>query len=87
VACCGGGGSDGVPNTGGCGHGEYHVCADPEKYGSWDDTHPTEVVYKVIADGLLRGSYTQPPIAITTNSCPQLTSVISSVGNKTLPDL
>jgi phospholipase/lecithinase/hemolysin len=86
VACCGEGSSYGV--SGGCGYGEYQVCADPEKYGSWDGIHPTEVVYKVIADGMLRGSYTQPPIATTTtNSCVELTAVVSSIGKKSLSDL
>uniref|UniRef100_A0ACD5VJ71 Uncharacterized protein n=1 Tax=Avena sativa TaxID=4498 RepID=A0ACD5VJ71_AVESA len=87
VACCGGGGSYGVSMTGGCGYGEYKVCDDPEKYGSWDGFHPSEAAYKVIADGLLRGPYTQPPIATTTNSCPRLTKVASSVEYKVLYDL
>ncbi|CAM0946689.1 unnamed protein product [Alopecurus aequalis] len=84
VACCGEG-TYGVP--GGCGVGEYKVCDDPQKYGYWDGIHPTEVVYKIIAEGLLRGSYTQPPIATTTNSCPQLSEIVSSVEYKAIYDL
>ncbi|XP_051225210.1 GDSL esterase/lipase At1g28570 [Lolium perenne] len=87
VACCGGEGFYGVSETGGCGYGEYKVRDDPEKYGSWDGFHPSEAVYKAIANGLLRGPYTQPPIATTTNSCPQLTEIVSSFENKVLSDL
>jgi hypothetical protein len=87
VACCGGEGSYGVSTTAGCGFGEYMVCDDPQKYGSWDGLHPSEAVYEAIANGLLRGSYTQPPISTTTNSCPQLNEVISSVEYKVLSDL
>jgi hypothetical protein len=87
VACCGGEGFYGVSETGGCGYGEYKVRDDPEKYGSWDGFHPSEAVYKAIANGLLRGPYTQPPITTTTNSCPQLTEIVSSFENKALSDL
>ncbi|KAL5222478.1 hypothetical protein ABZP36_027191 [Zizania latifolia] len=87
VACCGGGGPYGVSPTARCGYGEYKVCDDPQKYGSWDGFHPSEAAYKAIAIGLLRGSYTQPPIATTTNSCPQLTELGSSIEYKVLYDL
>uniref|UniRef100_A0ACD5VJN4 Uncharacterized protein n=1 Tax=Avena sativa TaxID=4498 RepID=A0ACD5VJN4_AVESA len=83
VACCGGGETYGVSSAR-CGRGEYKVCDDPQKYGSWDGLHPSEAAYKVIADGLLRGSYTHPPIA---NSCPQLTEMVSSAEFKVLYDL
>ncbi|KQK08977.1 hypothetical protein BRADI_2g45220v3 [Brachypodium distachyon] len=89
VACCGGGEEPyGVSRAAGCGHGEYKVCSDPQKYGSWDGFHPTEAVYKAIADGLLRGPYTQPAIFTTTGSCRQLAEHVSSVEyNKVLYDL
>jgi hypothetical protein len=87
VACCGGEGFYGVSTTVSCGYGEYQLCDDPQKYGSWDGFHPSEAVYKVIANGLLRGSYTQPPIANDTNSCPQLTGIVSSDEYKALYDL
>uniref|UniRef100_A0A0D9V3K3 GDSL esterase/lipase n=1 Tax=Leersia perrieri TaxID=77586 RepID=A0A0D9V3K3_9ORYZ len=87
VACCGGGGPYGVSRSAGCGIGEFNVCDDPGKYGSWDGFHPSEAAYKAIATGLLSGSYTQPPIAATTNSCPQLMELNSSVEYKALYDL
>jgi hypothetical protein len=70
-----------------CGNGEYMLCDDPRKYGSWDGLHPSEAVYKVIANGLLRGSYTQPPIANSTNSCLQLPETGSSDEENVLYDL
>ncbi|BAS73437.1 Os01g0650100, partial [Oryza sativa Japonica Group] len=82
AACCGGGGPYGVSETARCGHGEYKVCDDPQLYGSWDDYHPSEAVFKAIAIGLLRGSYTQAPLA-----CPQITELGSSVEYKVLYDL
>uniref|UniRef100_A0A0E0JLT2 GDSL esterase/lipase n=1 Tax=Oryza punctata TaxID=4537 RepID=A0A0E0JLT2_ORYPU len=87
VACCGGGGPYGVSETARCGHGEYKVCDDPQLCGSWDGYHPSEAVFKAIAIGLLRGSYTQPPLATTTISCPQITELGSSVEYKVLYDL
>ena len=68
TACCGGGGPYGVSGTARCGYGEYKVCDDPQKFGSWDGFHPSEAAYKGIAIGLLQGSYTQPPIVSITNS-------------------
>jgi phospholipase/lecithinase/hemolysin len=52
-SCCGNGT---VP----CGRPGCSVCNDPSTYGSWDGTHPTEAVYKVIADGVLHGPYASP---------------------------
>jgi len=82
VACCGGEGSHGVSPAVACGYGEYKVCDNPDKYGSWDGFHPSEAAYKAIAMGLLRGTYTQPSIASTTSSCPKLTELASSVEYK-----
>ncbi|XBI28010.1 hypothetical protein VPH35_052338 [Triticum aestivum] len=82
AACCGGGGPYGVSMTARCGYGEYKVCDDPQKYGSWDGFHPSEAAYKGIAIGLLRGTYTQPSISTTISSCPQLTELGSSVEYK-----
>ncbi|XBI64806.1 hypothetical protein VPH35_044834 [Triticum aestivum] len=87
AACCGGGGPYGVSMTARCGYGEYKVCDDPQKYGSWDGFHPSEAAYKGIAIGLLRGTYTQPSISTTISSCPQLTELGSSVEYKVLYDL
>ncbi|XP_037411190.1 GDSL esterase/lipase At1g28600-like [Triticum dicoccoides] len=87
VACCGVEGPYGVSVTTKCGHGEYKVCDNPQKYASWDGLHPTETSYRAIADGLLRGPYTQPPIATTKNSCSKLTELVSSAKYKVLYDL
>jgi len=87
VACCGGEGTYGVSPAVACGYGEYKVCDNPDKYGSWDGFHPSEAAYKAIAMGLLRGTYTQPSIASTTSSCPKLTELTSSVEYKVLYDL
>ncbi|PWZ32002.1 GDSL esterase/lipase [Zea mays] len=87
VACCGGEGPYGVSLSTACGYGDYKVCDNPDKYGSWDGFHPSEAAYKAIAMGLLRGTYTQPSIASTTSSCPQLTELGSSVEYKVLYDL
>ncbi|PUZ55577.1 hypothetical protein GQ55_5G223600 [Panicum hallii var. hallii] len=82
VACCGGEGTYGVSPALACGYGEYKVCDNPDKYGSWDGFHPSEAAYKAIAMGLLRGTYTQPSIASTTSSCSKLTELASSVEYK-----
>ncbi|XP_044974606.1 GDSL esterase/lipase At1g28600-like isoform X1 [Hordeum vulgare subsp. vulgare] len=87
MACCGVEGPYGVSITTKCGHGEYKVCNNPQNYASWDGLHPTETSYRVIADGLLRGPYTQPPIATTTNSCSKLTELVSSAEYKVLYNL
>ncbi|TVU35747.1 hypothetical protein EJB05_17650 [Eragrostis curvula] len=86
VACCSGG-LFGVSATAGCGYGDYKVCDNPEKYGSWDGIHPSEATYKAIARGLLEGTYTQPPISTTTSSCPQLVELGYSAEYKALYDL
>jgi hypothetical protein len=79
VACCGAAGPYGVSLTEHCGQGEYKLCDDPQNFGSWDGIHPTEAIYETIANGLLRGSYTKPPISTTTNSCGRPTELSSSV--------
>lgn len=87
VGCCGGEGPYGVSPGTRCGFGEYKLCDNPEKYGSWDVFHPSESTYRTIAAGLLLGSYTQPSIASTTSSCPQLMELGSSAEYKPLYDL
>ncbi|KAM0904665.1 hypothetical protein ACQ4PT_017873 [Festuca glaucescens] len=87
VACCGGAGPYGVSLTERCGQGEYNLCDDPQNYGSWDGIHPTEATNEAIVNGLLRGSYTKPPISTTTNSCGRPTELFSSVEYKVIYDV
>ncbi|CAO2191248.1 unnamed protein product [Urochloa humidicola] len=75
VACCAGGDPNNLTSNLRCGRGEYSLCHNPEKYGSWDGIHPSEAMYKAIAMGLLRGSYMQPPFATTANSCTHLREI------------
>ncbi|CAL4948434.1 unnamed protein product [Urochloa decumbens] len=86
VACCGGGDPYGVTPNVTCGRGEYKLCNNPGKYGSWDGMHPSEAMYKGIAMGLLRGSYMQPTFATIANSCPHLSELGFSLGYKPLRD-
>ncbi|TVU35780.1 hypothetical protein EJB05_17683 [Eragrostis curvula] len=87
VACCGGKGPYGVASGSGCGYGDYKVCDDPDKYGSWDALHPTEAVYMAIAMSLLQGSHAQPPFATIAESCPRLTGLRSFAEHKVLDNM
>ncbi|XP_057764370.1 GDSL esterase/lipase At1g28570-like [Salvia miltiorrhiza] len=42
--------------------GGAKACKDPSQYVSWDGLHLTEAAYRVIAKGLIKQSYTIPPI-------------------------
>ncbi|XP_054788524.1 GDSL esterase/lipase At5g14450-like [Prosopis cineraria] len=48
-------------------------CEDPSSYISWDGVHYTEAANRWIADRILNGSFSDPPIAIT-HSCHELGS-------------
>ncbi|XP_020705738.1 GDSL esterase/lipase At5g45910 [Dendrobium catenatum] len=62
--CCGGGGPYNFNVTARCGHPGSHACVDPSDYVSWDGIHLTEAAYHHIADGLLKGSFTDLPLMI-----------------------
>ncbi|KAJ4787931.1 GDSL esterase/lipase [Rhynchospora pubera] len=47
----------------GCGDKQSSVCADPLKSISWDGVHLTEASYHAIADGIIDGPYTDPPLS------------------------
>lgn len=40
-------------------------CNDPSKYISWDGLHYTEAANKWVADQILDGSLSDPPIPLT----------------------
>ncbi|XP_078170229.1 GDSL esterase/lipase At1g28600-like [Carex rostrata] len=63
MACCGAKGPYNCSSTATCGNPGFTVCSDPSKYVSWDGLHMTEAANKVIAHGVLRGSYSSPPIS------------------------
>ena len=61
-ACCGGGGPYNFNYTARCGHIGSKPCKDPSTYANWDGVHLTEAAYSHIATGLLKGTFTSPPI-------------------------
>ncbi|KAF3325214.1 GDSL esterase/lipase [Carex littledalei] len=65
MACCGAKGPYNYSSFAQYGNRGSTVCSDPSKYGSWDGIHLTEAAYKTIAHGVLRGSYSSPPISNT----------------------
>ncbi|KAD3068769.1 hypothetical protein E3N88_36649 [Mikania micrantha] len=61
-ACCGGGGPYNFNYTARCGHIGSKACKDPWTYANWDGVHLTETAYRHISTGLLKGTFTSPPI-------------------------
>lgn len=68
AACCGGGGPYNFNLAIMCGAPGGTVCSDPSKHVCWDGMHLTDAAYKIIARGLLEGSYASAPI---TQACLQ----------------
>ncbi|VVB08099.1 unnamed protein product [Arabis nemorensis] len=69
-ACCGGGDItiDGRYNAKPrvqCGEKGSTTCENPSTYANWDGIHLTEAAYRHIANGLISGRFTKPPL----NSC------------------
>ncbi|CAI9782050.1 unnamed protein product [Fraxinus pennsylvanica] len=62
VACCGGGGPYNFNNSARCGHTGSRACLDPSTHANWDGVHLTEVAYRHIAMGLVKGPFTSPPL-------------------------
>ncbi|KAL1537804.1 acetylajmaline esterase [Salvia divinorum] len=62
TACCGCGGPYNYDETAFCGSEGCSTCKVPSLHVSWDGLHLTEAAYGLIADGLLRGSFTIPPL-------------------------
>ncbi|KAG1346438.1 GDSL esterase/lipase [Cocos nucifera] len=69
AACCGGGGRYNFNLAVMCGAPGDTVCSDPSKHVCWDGMHLTDAAYKIIARGVLEGSYATAPI---TKACLQL---------------
>ncbi|XP_051125552.1 GDSL esterase/lipase At2g27360-like [Andrographis paniculata] len=62
-ACCGGGGAYNCELDKKCGTPQATCCRDPAEYISWDGVHLTEAANRLIAQGLLQGTYTDPPFS------------------------
>lgn len=60
MACCGGGGRYNADSVAPCGTRGSNTCHDSSLHVSWDGLHLTEAANAVIADALLRGSFTTP---------------------------
>ncbi|PIN23316.1 Sinapine esterase [Handroanthus impetiginosus] len=60
-ACCGAGGPYNYVDSQRCGHPGTTCCDDPSLFISWDGLHLTEEAYRIIAQDLLQGRYTNPP--------------------------
>ncbi|CAL4948583.1 unnamed protein product [Urochloa decumbens] len=58
VACCGG---DGRYHTGMECNSTAKVWGDPSNFTNWDGMHLTEKAYSIIAQGVLNGSFADPP--------------------------
>ncbi|XP_051125549.1 GDSL esterase/lipase At1g31550-like [Andrographis paniculata] len=63
-SCCGGGGTYNYNPAKQCGGTPQAACCrDPAEYINWDGVHFTEAANRLIAQGLLQGSYTDPPFS------------------------
>ena len=61
TACCGA--ADGFDESRFCGAPGTAVCADRDRYVSWDGVHPTQHAYGAMTDLLYRGGLAYPPAA------------------------
>ncbi|KAL3646214.1 hypothetical protein CASFOL_011394 [Castilleja foliolosa] len=61
-ACCGyGGGAYNYDYLNVCGSPSSRSCVGPSRFVNWDGAHLTEAMYKAISDGIVNGSFSQPP--------------------------
>ncbi|KAG2303822.1 hypothetical protein Bca52824_032473 [Brassica carinata] len=60
-ACCGFGGPYNFTFGRKCGFKGVESCTDPSKYVCWDGVHMTEAAYRLMAEGILKGTYAIPP--------------------------
>ncbi|TVU39093.1 hypothetical protein EJB05_12497, partial [Eragrostis curvula] len=61
VACCGG---DGPYHASADCNNKAKVWGDPGRFVSWDGMHMTEKAYEIIAKGVLRGPFANPPLLL-----------------------
>ncbi|XP_027105472.1 sinapine esterase-like isoform X3 [Coffea arabica] len=61
-ACCGTGGPYNCNTSIPCGYLPATPCKDPSLYVTWDGLHLTEAAYQLVAQGILQGPYSTPPI-------------------------
>ncbi|KAF6165393.1 hypothetical protein GIB67_018837 [Kingdonia uniflora] len=59
-ACCGEGGRYNFDFHSVCGSGTSVVCPDPSKYVNWDGIHPTEAMFKSLANLFFDGGFCRP---------------------------
>ncbi|XP_062162707.1 GDSL esterase/lipase At5g45910-like [Alnus glutinosa] len=62
TACCGGGGPYNFNYSARCGHYGSEACKDPSSHVNWDGIHLTEAAYRHIANGLISGPFSTPPL-------------------------
>ncbi|KAJ8761073.1 hypothetical protein K2173_000752 [Erythroxylum novogranatense] len=63
--CCGGGGPYNFNYSARCGHIGSTVCQNPARIANWDGIHLTEAAYRHIANGLITGPFSSPPLSRT----------------------
>ncbi|XP_030462031.2 GDSL esterase/lipase At5g45910-like [Syzygium oleosum] len=61
-ACCGGSGPYHYNASVTCGDPGSTVCKDPSAFVDWDGNHLTESAYHHVANGLIYGGFTSPPL-------------------------
>ncbi|XP_020238694.1 GDSL esterase/lipase At5g45910 isoform X1 [Cajanus cajan] len=66
-ACCGGGGPYNFNMSARCGHNGSKACANSSTYANWDGFHLTEAAYRYIAQGLVNGPFSYPPLKTSPN--------------------
>ncbi|KAL2341791.1 hypothetical protein Fmac_009731 [Flemingia macrophylla] len=66
-ACCGGGGPYNFNISARCGHTGSKACPNSSTYSNWDGIHLTEAAYRYIAEGLIYGPFTYPPLKTSPN--------------------
>nr|KYP43293.1 GDSL esterase/lipase At5g45910 family [Cajanus cajan] len=61
-ACCGGVGPYNFNSSTWCGQSGSNACPNASTYVNWDGIHLTEAAYRSIAQGLVNGPFSSPPL-------------------------